>query len=669
MKKKRGKPGKTKTKRPGRGGAWRAWVRLRTHGQPFRSIDHKAEAARYRAAAAAETEEYKAAVRLGQAGTGHGRRTGRHAFGGRASQALRSQQRVQQAGLALQMGAWAGDAAGGALALANLARATESTVEDALAVARRLARLQSAERQAAKVAAEETLQRHRVTIGADAVRAVQRAIPELAALPMTGEPSAFGFHISVDMPEEEETKAAVGWLSANSQASGLAKRLEGLWSLLHRTLMETDCPEVPTPPPASRCREVGVCICSDEGLDFDRRVTRVRNHLKAVCPPGTPRREQLVEGKLLLRITGRPTDYEEMLAEGGEPLVDLWLHIGLMYLSPYEPVFHIVERIADPGEVAPDPRRIYVRSTGVFSRLHRGLLPLRKSSSMWCKWYALEHAERPVADFAPQPVAFLEFANWQEARRIWPRAEAAPRGRGGAGPAGAPQRGADEQEADLLEEEGELAGEGPDEAAAEEPPAFAGLLEHVLEAFEGGGLLGAPGAGEIREVPAAGGAAGGPDPAAAPADPEVPPPAPAGPLPARRRRQRANEQLSVLLPNGMITYYPSNGRFEAKCSVHAEARCTLTRRGIGEEAAMDAPAGSVRPLGLLSAWLAVATLHEDKGAHRGPDVLRMLSSAEQRQYRLDCRRELAGCPGAEDLFQREAPAAGQGLEEEPETVR
>ena len=666
--KKREKQGKTKAKRTGRGGPWRAWMRLRTRGQPFRSIDHAGEAAAYRAAATANTEAYQAAVRLGRVGTVHGRRTGRHAFGGSTSQLRLSQRRLQQTGLALQMGAWSDDAAGGALALAAHSRALGSTVEDALSVARRLARLRAEEVQGAKAAAEAAVQEYRGSIGAAAVRAIQQAVPELAAFPMRGEPAACGVHISVDMPDAKETEAAVGWVSANSHATGLAKRLEGLWGLLHRTVMEADCPDLLPPEEQSKCFLAGVCICSDSGLEFDRRVTRIRNHIKTVCPPGTSRRVDLVEGRMMLRITGRPTDYEDLLAEGGEPVVDLWLHIGLMYLSPYEPLFHCVERVQDPGEVAADPRRVYVKTTGTFARFHQGLLPLRHSSSIWCSWYRLEEAGRPVADFAPEPVPFLELANFGEARRVWPRAEAAPRAPRPRDPSADPAAGPEEGE-ELMEEEDALAGLDAAGAAEEESAGFLALLEPLLDAFDGPGLFGAEDAGDtpapaVEAAPVVRMEPQEPPPVAGSQGDPVPPPMPKG-----RRRQRTQEQLTVPLPNGMITYYPSNGRFEAKCSIHPGLRCTLTRRGIGESASSSAPASGARPLGFLSAWLAVGVLYDDKEGHRSPEVLENLSGPDQRLYRLECRQELAQCPGAADLFERESAAEGPGLAEEPERVR
>lgn len=660
---------KAKGKRSGHGGAWRAWMRIRTSGQPLRSIDHAGEAAAYRAAAQARTAEYLAAERLGRMATAHGRRTGRHGFGGGAPQHRRSQKRLVEAGLALQLQRWVGDdCVEGSFALAEHARAVEASVESTLAVARRLARLKTKEKAEAKAADLASLETYRATTGAEGVRVLQQALPELAAFPMRGEPAGRGVHISVEMPDPQEMQAATGWVCSHPHASGLAGRLQALWALLHQTLMETDCPEVLGTAAQSRCLAAGVCLCSEEGLEFDRRVNKFRNHVKQVCPMGSRARLDLIEGRLMVRIVGRPVALEDMLAEDGEQTVELWLHIGLHYLSPYEPTFHIVERTADPGEAAPDDRRVYVRSTGEFRRLHEGLAPLRQSSGMWTRWYCLEDADRPVADLKPEPVAFVELPGFRTGKKIWPRAQAAPRQRRAPDPEAEPGPGAEEpqgpDEAEDLASDEDLAEEADDEA-----PGFMALLEPLLDAFEGEGLLAGPEPERIREAvvgPAAPGGDGSQQLVAMPGS-SGPPPPPA--RPAGRKRPRAGDQLMILLENGSITYFPSNGRFEAKCSVHAGQRCTLTRKGIGEAAGSQAPAGSIRPLGLLAAWLATGVLCDDKESHRDADNLRILSGPEQRLYRYECRQELAGCPGAQDLFDREAIADGEGIEAEPATVR
>jgi hypothetical protein len=626
----------------------------------------RAEAARYREAARGQTAEYMKAVLLGKAATATGRRTGRHGFGGSRSQTRRSQRALQMSCMALQMQAWAADPAAASLALAVYGRASDATVPEILSVARRADRVQANLLREAGEANDKALVTYQENIGRDVVQAVRQAVPELAAFPMEAEAGAPGYHVRVDLPGVEEVKAAVGWACENTHASGLAVRLEAWWELLHRTLLEADCPATGPVAAPGRCFAAGMCLCCDAGRALDRRATRLVNHVKAVCPPHSPRRADLLAGRLLVRLIGRPAEYEDLI-EGDEPIVDVWYHLGLVNLSPFEPIFHVLEPVGDPGEVAPMPQRVYARSGGKFLRLHQGMEPLRESSTIWSRWYALEEADRPVAQFKLDQVPLLELPGHRAARRIWPRAEAVARGaRAGrsrvasaaeqaAGGEGPPDEASDAE-----------AGDEPEEA--EPPLAFVDLLEPLLEAFESSapmvlgqpgsdapddGALPAPNAPEAQGVPS--GSQSGHAAAGA---------ARAG----KRRQPPGRDELTVVLPHGLITFYPSNGYFEAKCAVHAGERCTLSRRSAKAAGGSREKPGSRRPLGLLAAWLDVGPFCAAKGEHKAPDTLSVLGGPESREHRLQCRQQLAAAPGADDLLALEAPAEGEGLDGEPMAV-
>ena len=107
----------------------------------------------------------------------------------------------------------------------------------------------------------------------------------------------------------------------------------------------------------------------------------------------------------------------------------------------------------------------------------------------------------------------------------------------------------------------------------------------------------------------------------------------------------------------MITYYPSNNSFEARCFRHQGDRCTL-RRNAGKRAASssDMPGNTRRPVGLLAAWLQVSHLCENKDKHKDPAMMKSLAGRSQQQFRADCRRAFALLPGADDLLAKEGDA-------------
>ena len=98
-------------------------------------------------------------------------------------------------------------------------------------------------------------------------------------------------------------------------------------------------------------------------------------------------------GYWVVRLISSVTDYEAVLAAtaAGAPLhVERWYHLGLQYMSPFDPTFWEVDPVEDPGEVEPQPRRRYVQGTAIFLRIHRAMMPFAKSSRISGQWFRLE---------------------------------------------------------------------------------------------------------------------------------------------------------------------------------------------------------------------------------------------------------------------------------------
>ena len=294
-------------------------------------------------------------------------------------------------------------------------------------------------------------------------------------------------------------------------------------------------------------------------------------------------------------------------------------------------------------------------------------MPLKDADTISAQWFRVEEAERPLGGFSLRHVPLVRNRVCGALTQFWPRC---PRSLG-------VPRAADDVEEDIafepLAEDMDVdifPGDPLEEAGVDDagPSEFERLLDPLLDAYDM--AMVAPDA-DVDVFP---GHPASPDSTLrepAPPTPPLPPPLPdvgrAAPMPNRRRR-RGGDEINVVLPNGEITYFNSNGNFEARCFAHADERCTLTRKG-GYAAASSRVRQALRPLGLLAAWLDYSTISEDKQQHRDPASLRRLASAEERNYRYECRLALQELFGADALFDREGEAAGAVLDEEPETVR
>ena len=100
-----------------------------------------------------------------------------------------------------------------------------------------------------------------------------------------------------------------------------------------------------------------MCVCSDAaGVAVARRCKRFTNHMKQVCGVNSQERTDLRDGKLVVRLVGPAGKAGEAAdVEEERPPIDMWFHIGLQYLSPYELTLWRVQPVADPGEVPEGP--------------------------------------------------------------------------------------------------------------------------------------------------------------------------------------------------------------------------------------------------------------------------------------------------------------------------
>ena len=298
-KRKQEKNQKRKKKAAGFGGAWRAWVRMfaRGYSTGFGKIDMARIAEAYRHAKAASSDEYMRAVRVGRAAFMQRRIWGQPGFGKPPAQARRSRVSLRRWCLRLQLHGWGRDDASRSLALADHALAERLSVADAVGLARLSKRLQAEGVARQRVEAERALRVWQSTEGEATVREVKAAMPELASLPLQATPSPIGAHVCVQAPSHDDTFGAVAWAMHHAKQFGLASRLQKGWEMLHHPIMHSDCPPVPPAPDDTACLAAGMCICSEAGVLFQKRINKFINFMKQSIPHRSDKKTALVDGE------------------------------------------------------------------------------------------------------------------------------------------------------------------------------------------------------------------------------------------------------------------------------------------------------------------------------------------------------------------------------------
>ena len=97
-----------------------------------------------------------------------------------------------------------------------------------------------------------------------------------------------------------------------------------------------------------------------KGQTLRQRTDRLRNLVRILLPAGSALRKDLYDGRIVIRRRGATRSYEAVVAGEEGTQVDLWLHVGLPYLSPVRSTWHGSKPIEDLDELPHDSRRLYV---------------------------------------------------------------------------------------------------------------------------------------------------------------------------------------------------------------------------------------------------------------------------------------------------------------------
>lgn len=465
---------------------------------------------------------------------------------------------------------------------------------------------------------------------------------------------------------------------------------------------------------AMECFVAGVCLCSSEGKKLKQFCNAFLNKgLKVACGPHTAERRMLHEGYVVAALQSMPLPLAGVDAghivpthcledPGGAPL---WLHIGLMYLSPFRPTFHLMQ----VGEEQTDDHdMVNLVPTGTFSSFYQTLQDLPLDRCWWVHFLKIVDSARPLTSVAPDQVNVEHFRG---PLLFWPpRRQRGARVGSGGGPADAIEDvghgigewgdGEVDHEDGIVEEEDEAGGDSPFESAAmgsEEEDYAAALgaffeeeLEAIVEARDQAtqppevqtptddkatmpevvGQVEQP-AGRVEDAL---GVLAEPDAVAEVAHPRQaealvfaepgPPLVPPAPEAPATRGQVGVGQHTTYVPGGFITFYlataKSKARFQAQClNPDHGPKCRLTRAAEAYQT-QGVRVAQGRPLGLLAAWLEASTtdLCPDKPSHEA--IVSFLS----RETRLAARQTLLAATNGLELANRERPRR-PGEAEEP----
>lgn len=341
--------------RRGFGGRWRAFVRLTSLGQKGRP--HLSTIGmRYKAAEQAGDQVLERAAQLGRAATVGGRalvpRAGQSAFGptSRDDNRLR-QQRTRASALQLVAARSTEDAA---IALADHLAIAGTDLQSCLTAARSALRTSAGRRKKAEDEARQTLAAFSDGVGGQSLADLSMSLPGIEGIKgLVPVPHPRGLCFEAPGVQPEHIADAVSWAYQSKQANA-SSCMKEYWAKAHTLLGgQQSAPATDKTDPPTMCQLAGRCICSGVGKDLRALRDAVLRSMKRTFPAGSSERKRLLEGFVVLRLS--------CVAIGNDPhdpgctgvAKDIFLHVGMMYLSPYRPTYLCLDLVSGiVGEAA-----------------------------------------------------------------------------------------------------------------------------------------------------------------------------------------------------------------------------------------------------------------------------------------------------------------------------
>ena len=325
-----------KVRRKGKGGAWRALVYRETAGQR-RPISLATLAGRYREIKMANGEDFASLQQLGKVATMAGKhlRRKRSAFASRSVLLMaKTKQDMEVEAFVKQMdGVPETEQAWSLVGRRPLATPTLGGIQR---FARSVQTKQAKEERKRQIQNEALLSAASKQKHQEAARVLKQCLPTWNLASFQAVPGPFDVCCKLLPEAGMEVPLKVAAWSFSQRRSNLGICLNRYWQEQHEVVMQGKCDQLPPQPPTSKvgCREVGMCICSVEGKQLKHFRDRVDQRTKALMKDHLFYKKVL-EGDVVLGLA----------ADGHT----IWMHIALLYLSPWEATYHILVLALQPA--------------------------------------------------------------------------------------------------------------------------------------------------------------------------------------------------------------------------------------------------------------------------------------------------------------------------------
>lgn len=326
-------------------------MRLRSLGKKGRP-DLGALGDQYRVALQANTEEIQRCKRLGAVASSVGRhappRAGDSSLGpkSRNVERLRSQH-AREALCTVTRGA---DPEHSALVLADHLVAMGADARTCLSIARAALQATGRRTTARLQMMDASLQEFVEGPGAEQLQTLRSALPGLPEDGITAVPSPGGLCFEFAPSQQEAITQAVAWAMASKEAN-CSSTLRQFWDQLHMPAPAKSLASAPSNVAPAVCREVGFCVCSDDGKELVQLRNVFISSLKKLCPRQSSMRHDLTNGMLVAKVSGSPVDGDiDAWVEQEVPCREVYFHLGRVRLSPFRCTVHLLESHAAATE-------------------------------------------------------------------------------------------------------------------------------------------------------------------------------------------------------------------------------------------------------------------------------------------------------------------------------
>lgn len=332
--------------RKGWGGAWRAFVRVKTLGSKGKP-DFAKLSIEYNTEMAGDSETAKRCKQLGKAAAESGAacppKADSSSFGPTGRQALLKRSRDIRESLRAAFGGK--DKEAGALALGDRLVRMGAEMSTALTIARSALRVRTRHE---KLSADELARKVKAFAEEDGKRHLDELRAQIPGLPtegLTAIPAPSGLICVECAPSIGPMVAkAVAWSISSQETNGTAG-MRSHWEQINRPIGEDGSPDPPAPKEKKDCRFAGMCLCSDEGKALNNLREKFIAATKKACPRKSDLREALVTGHIVAKLVGSPVDFEsDEFLDLDEPTRTLFVHVGRVRLSPWRMFFLLLEQ-------------------------------------------------------------------------------------------------------------------------------------------------------------------------------------------------------------------------------------------------------------------------------------------------------------------------------------